>query len=374
MSKRDYYEVLGVSRGASLEEIKKAYRKKAIENHPDKHKGDPGAEEKFKEINEAYSVLSNKDKRTAYDNFGHQAANSGGAGGFSFDMGGKNPFSDLFEDAFGGDSIFESFFGGSSNARRRNRRGADLRYEYKISLEDSYNGKSSEISFNKKVACAKCSGSGAEPGSKPVTCNRCGGTGQIRQNRGMFSINSTCNYCKGEGKIIASPCYECRGQGVTYKKKTLKIKIPRGIDNGQSIKIPREGEATKGGEAGDLYIAINVQEHSFYDREEADLHAVLNISVPQAVLGDKVSFTTISGKKIQIKIPPGTQNGTVLRVRSEGMPDLNSSHYGNLFLKMKVQIPVKPKDSVKKLYQEISKLTDNDRNVNYNKKKSFFHF
>ena len=170
----------------------------------------------------------------------------------------------------------------------------------------------------------------------------------------MFSINSTCHYCKGEGKTIASPCYECRGQGVNYEKKTLKIKIPRGIDNGQSIKILGEGEAIKGGDAGDLYISINVREHSFYERENADLHAVIPISVPQAVLGDKVTFTTISNKKIQIKIVPGTQNDTVLRIRNEGMPDLRGSHYGNLFLKVRVEIPIKPKNEIKKLYQEIS--------------------
>ncbi len=375
MSKRDYYEVLGVSKQASLEEIKKAYRKKAIENHPDKHKGDAKAEEKFKEINEAYSVLSNQEKRTAYDNFGHQAAGGAGGGGFSFDMGGKNPFGDIFEDAFGGggESIFENFFGGGGRRSRR-ARGSDLKYEYALTLEEAYAGKKTEISFNKKASCTECNGSGASPGSEVSECPKCGGTGQLRQNRGIFSINTTCYNCKGEGKVIKSPCYSCKGQGVTYQKKTLKVNIPAGIDEGQSIKIPEEGESVKGGDAGDLYLSIKIKEHDTYEREDNDLYTTLAIKVPQAVLGDKVNFTTISDKTIQIKIAPGTQNDTTLRVKGEGMPQLNSGIRGDLFLKVQVVIPVKPKEAVKRLYQEISDLTADEKTDPGKKKKSFFGF
>ncbi len=374
MSKRDYYEVLGVSKNASLEEIKKAYRKKAIENHPDKHKGDSKAEEKFKEINEAYSILSNQSKRSAYDNFGHQGADSAGSGGFGFDMGGQNPFSDFFDDAFSGDSIFENIFGGGRQSRRnRTPKGNDLRYEYEISLEDVYHGKSAEITFNKKSVCDECGGSGARKGESPVDCHHCGGTGQIRQNRGIFSISSTCPHCKGEGKIIKNPCHKCKGQGVVYKKKQLKIKIPAGIDSGHSIKITGEGEAVRGGESGDLYLAISLKKHATYTREGNDLHASLPITIPQAVLGDKITFSTLSEKKIQIKIPAGTQNDTILRVKGEGMPSLNSGYFGDLFLKVRVIVPTKPKDSVKKLYEEIASLSDNPTNSN-KKKKSFFKF
>jgi molecular chaperone DnaJ len=351
MSKKDYYEILGVSRNVGTDELKKAYRKKAIENHPDRNKDNPQAEERFKSINEAYSVLSDTNKRKTYDQFGH-AGVSGGSGfeGFSSGSSGFN-FSDIFEEAFGGESIFENFFGGERSSPKK---GKDLKYNLEITLEDCYQGTQTTIVFNKKDTCKNCNGNATTNGRPPRTCNMCGGQGKIRQNRGVFSINSTCNTCHGYGFIIDNPCHFCRGIGTINTKKKLKIQIPPGIDDGQSIKIPKEGESSLGVPNGNLYVAMNLKPHEYFIRKEQNLYCDIPISVVQATIGSTFNLETISGKIIKIKIPMGTQPQSVMRVKNGGIPFLNSSSKGDLYITFKVQIPKKLNERSKKLYQELS--------------------
>ncbi len=375
MSKKDYYDVLGVSRGASQEEIKKAYRKKAIESHPDRNRDNPNAEEVFKEINEAYSVLSDEKKKTAYDQFGHAGVGDQGFSGFS---GGGFNFSDIFEEAFGGESIFESFFGGGRSQRQR--RGADLKYNLSISLEEAYKGKETTISFTKKDVCGTCQGKGTADGQAPQTCTTCAGQGKIRQNRGLFSITTTCPNCQGSGSRLEKPCRNCHGSGVMDKKKTLKVKIPAGIDDGQSIKIPGEGEAMTGSASGDLFVSVAVEPHLHFERREKDIYCDIPITITQAVLGSIFLLKTISGKKIKVKIPASTQPGSVIRVRGEGMPYIQSSSKGDLYVTFKVQIPQKLSDQDKKLYQQLDKLSGDRGEEEISplkkiyQKKSFFGF
>lgn len=378
MSKKDYYDVLGVAKSSSQDEIKKAFRKKAIENHPDRNSDDAKAEERFKEINEAYSILSNDEKRRTYDQFGHSGVNQGqGFNGFSSSGSGSGfDFSDIFEDAFGGENIFESFFGGGRGGS--NRKGDDLKFNLEISLEDSYNGKETTISFVKKDACETCHGHGTADGKAAKVCNTCGGHGKVRQNRGVFSINTTCNVCHGHGVTLENPCRSCRGSGSVNKKKSIKVNIPAGIDNGQSIKIPNEGGVEKGVPNGDLYVSINLIEHDYFMRKEHDLHCTIPISLTTAVLGTSFNLTMVSGEKIKIKIPTGTQPESLLRVKHKGMSILHSSSHGDLYITFKVKIPEKLNDKSKKLYQELAlENKDNEEIIPLKKiirKKSFFGF
>ena len=364
MSKRDYYEVLGVIKSSSPEEIKKSYRKLALKYHPDKNKGDKTAEAKFKEASEAYHVLSDKERRSNYNQFGH-AAFEGATGreGFSnFDF--TNAFSDIF-----GSDIFDDFFEGFGGTRGRRRRrssdfrGADLRYDLSISLEDAYNGKKQEINFSSSDKCEKCDGYGAEPGSKPVSCSTCGGQGQVRSSQGFFTIQQTCPECVGSGEKISSPCKECRGVGKKQTRKKIFANIPKGVDDGTRIRLSGKGEAgIKGAGNGDLYIFVSVKSHSIFKRSEENLFFEFPISLADATLGATVEVPTINGGKAKVKIPAGTQNGKQFRLRGKGMPMMRNKNYGDLYIQTATEVPVSLTKEQKNLLEQFKKLEDEKTN------------
>jgi molecular chaperone DnaJ len=310
MAKKDYYEVLGTTKSASPEEVKKAYRKSALKYHPDKNKGDKAAESKFKEASEAYHILSNKERRANYDQFGHAAfeGNAGPRGGFgNSDFSGS--FSDIFED------LFEDFGGRSrSRGRSTNFRGEDLRFDLSISLEDAYHGKKQEINFTSSDKCKRCDSYGAEPGSKPITCTTCNGQGKVRTNQGFFTVQQTCPNCNGSGEQISNPCKECKGVGKVSSKRKITTSIPKGVDDGTRIRLSGKGEAgIKGGENGDLYIFISIESHNIFKRSEENLFFEFPISMADAALGATVEVPTVDGGKAKVKIPAGTQNGKQFR-------------------------------------------------------------
>jgi len=364
MAKRDYYEILGIIKSASPEEIKKAYRKLALKYHPDRNKGDKAAEAKFKEAGEAYHVLSDKERKTNYDQFGHAAfEGTGGRGGFSnFD------FSSIFSDIFGSDSDpFDNFFEGFGGSRRRRRssnfRGADLRYDLSISLEDAYNGKKQEINFSSSDKCGNCNGSGAEPGSKPISCSTCGGHGQVRSSQGFFTIQQTCSDCAGSGEQISSPCKECRGIGKKQSKKKIFTNIPKGVDDGTRIRLSGKGEAgIKGGGNGDLYIFVSIKNHSIFKRSEENLFFEFPISLADASLGASVEVPTIDGGKAKVKIPSGTQNGKQFRLKGKGMPMMRNKSYGDLYIQALTEVPVSLTKEQKNLLEQFKKLEDTKTN------------
>ena len=362
MAKRDYYEVLGVIKTASPDEIKKAYRKLALKYHPDRNKGDKGAEAKFKEASEAYHVLSDKGRRTNYDQFGHSAFEGTGArGGFSnFD------FSNIFSDIFGSDpfdDFFEGFGGSRGRRRSSNLRGADLRYDLPISLEDAYNGKKQEINFSSSDKCGTCSGSGAEPGSKPVSCSTCGGQGQVRSSQGFFTIQQTCPQCAGSGEQISSPCKDCQGMGKKQSRKKIFANIPKGVDDGTRIRLSGKGEAgIKGGGNGDLYIFVSIKPHSIFKRSEENLFFEFPISLADAALGATVEVPTINGGKAKVKIPAGTQNGKQFRLRDKGMPMMRNKSYGDLYIQAITEVPVSLTKEQKNLLEQFKKLEDTKTN------------
>jgi len=363
MAKRDYYEVLGVIKSSSADEIKKAYRKSALKHHPDRNKGDKTAELKFKEASEAYHVLSDKGRRANYDQFGHAAfEGASGRGGFSnFD------FSNIFSDIFGSDPFDDFFegFGGSRGRRRRSSdfRGADLRYDLSISLEDAYNGKKEEINFSSSDKCKTCNGSGAEPGSKSVSCSACGGQGQVRSSQGFFTIQQTCPECAGSGEQISSLCRECRGMGKKQTKKKIYTNIPKGVDDGTRIRLSGKGEAgIKGGGNGDLYIFVSVKPHSIFKRSEENLFFEFPISFADAALGATVEVPTIDGGKAKVKIPTGTQNGKQFRLRGKGMPMMRNKNYGDLYIQAITEVPVSLTKEQKNLLEQFKKLEDTKAN------------
>jgi len=362
MAKRDYYEVLGIIKSASAEEIKKAYRKLALKYHPDRNKGDKGAEAKFKEASEAYHVLSDKGRRTNYDQFGHSAFEGTGArGGFSnFD------FSNIFSDIFGSDpfdDFFEGFGGSRGRRRSSNLRGADLRYDLPISLEDAYNGKKQEINFSSSDKCGTCSGSGAEPGSKPVSCSTCGGQGQVRSSQGFFTIQQTCPQCAGSGEQISSPCKDCQGMGKKQSRKKIFANIPKGVDDGTRIRLSGKGEAgIKGGGNGDLYIFVSIKPHSIFKRSEENLFFEFPISLADAALGATVEVPTINGGKAKVKIPAGTQNGKQFRLKDKGMPMMRNKSYGDLYIQAITEVPVSLTKEQKNLLEQFKKLEDTKTN------------
>lgn len=377
MAQDDYYAVLGVSKSASQEELKKAYRKKAIENHPDRNSGDSAAEQRFKKINEAYSTLSDPKKRRIYDQYGAEAAQQSGAGsGAHYQQ--DFSFGDFFDEAFSGESIFDSFFrqagGGRSHSARQ---GADLRYELGISLEDSFFGKEMTIAVDKKTFCPSCDGSGSKSKER-TTCHDCKGAGQVRQSRGIFSINTTCPTCRGEGVLITNPCTNCRGMGLVQARKQLKIKLPAGIDSGQSIRVSGEGEAgARGVPAGDLYITVKIDPHETFEREGGNLHCTISVPLLQAVLGAQLTFSNIDKEKILLKIQPGTQPGATLRLREKGMPQLNRRDRGDLFLKVDVEVPKKLSSQEKKLFEELyslSNFSSTSTPLKSKRRKNFFGF
>jgi molecular chaperone DnaJ len=364
MAKKDYYEVLGVIKSASSEEIKKAYRKLALKHHPDRNKGDKAAETKFKEASEAYHVLSDKERRTNYDQFGHAAfEGAGGRGGFSnFD------FSNAFSDIFGSD-IFDDFFegfGGSGGRRQRRSsdfRGADLRYDLSISLEEVYNGKKQEINFSSSEKCGRCNGYGAEPGSKPISCSTCGGQGQVRSSQGFFTIQQTCPECNGSGEQISSPCKDCKGMCKKQTRKKISTNIPKGVDDGTRIRLSGKGEAgIKGGGNGDLYIFVSVEPHNIFKRSEENLFFEFPVSLADAALGTTIEVPTIDGGKAKVRIPAGTQNGKQFRLRDKGMPIMRNKDYGDLYIRTITEVPISLTKEQKNLLERFKKLEDSKTN------------
>ena len=364
MAKRDYYEVLGVIKSVSAEEIKKAYRKLALKYHPDRNKGDKAAEAKFKDAGEAYHVLSDKERRTNYDQFGHAAfEGAGGREGFSnFDF--SNVFSDIFgSDPF--DDFFESFGETRRSGRRRSSdyRGTDLRYDLSISLEDAYNGKKKEMNFSSSDKCEICDGYGAEPGSEPISCSTCGGQGQVRSSQGFFTIQQTCPECSGSGEQISSLCKECRGMGKKQTRKKIVANIPKGVDDGTRIRLSAKGEAgIKGAGNGDLYIFLSIKPHSIFKRSEENLFFEFPISLANAALGSTVEVPTIDGGKAKVKIPAGTQHGKQFRLKGKGMPIMKNKNYGDLYIQAITEVPVSLTKEQKNLLEQFKKLEDTKTN------------
>lgn len=358
-SKRDYYEVLGVERAVSAEALKKAYRKLAVQFHPDKNPGDKDAEERFKEIGEAYEVLSDPDKRAAYDRYGHAAfAGGGGPAGGGFGGGFHDPF-EIFREVFGmggGSGIFEQFFGGGRAEPGGRQRGVDLRYDLQIGLEEAAEGCDKEIELTKLDACPRCSGSGAEEGSRTKNCSTCAGRGQVISARGFFQVSQTCPRCHGTGQVVDSPCRVCGGDGRRERTSRIKLRIPPGIDDGARLRSVGSGEAgIRGGGAGDLYVVVHIREHEVFDREDEDLYCRVPISFATAALGGEVRIPTLEGKAT-LKIPAGTQGGTVFRLRGRGMPVLNSSTRGDLLVTVLVEVPSKLNGDQRKKLEEFAAL------------------
>ncbi len=381
MSKRDYYEVLGVSKTAAQDELKKAYRKLARKYHPDLNKDNPEAAEKFKECNEAYSVLSDEQKRAQYDQFGHAAFENGGMGGGP-GAGGFGGFG-----GFGGsgmEDIFDMFFGGQGRGGRSNnagpQRGADLRFDLEISFEEAAFGLEKEISLNRAEKCDHCHGDGAEPGSKVETCPECHGSGYIRftQNTmfGQMVNERPCSRCHGEGKIISNPCRECRGTGTVKKTKKLKVKIPAGVDNGSRLRVSGEGEAgVKGGPSGDLYVYLYVKPHKFFERDGTTVLCEVPINIVQATLGAEIKVPTLDGQ-VTMKVPEGTQPGKVLRIKGKGIPSLRGGQRGDQLVRIKVVVPTKLSDKQKDALQKFADISKDNINPEeksfLNKVKDFF--
>ena len=358
-TKRDYYEVLGVDKSADEQTLKKAYRKLAMKYHPDRNPGDKEAEEKFKEINEAYEVLSDSTKRQTYDQFGHAGMNGqGGFGGQGFGGQGFGGFEDIFGDMFG--DIFGGGFGGGGRPRRRGpERGADMRQSIEITFEEAAFGKKTSIKVNRSEECSECHGSGAKAGTSKKTCPTCNGAGEVRTVQrtpfGNIASSRTCSTCEGEGEVVESPCTKCGGKGSTRKVKTIEVDIPAGIDDGQMIKLAGQGElGSKGGPRGDLYIAVSVKNHSLFTREGYDIYFDMPITFAQAALGDEIEVPTLDGK-VKYSIPEGTQTGTVFRLREKGIPKLRGNNRGDQYVKVVVDTPKKLNDRQKELLREFAK-------------------
>jgi len=352
--KRDYYEVLEVHRNASDIEIKKAYRKLAIQFHPDKNPGDKAAEDKFKELSEAYEVLSDAQKRAQYDQFGHAGVNAGGFSGGGFGFGAGTPFSDIFSDIFG------DIFGGDGRQRSRGRRGDDLQYTLDIKFEDAANGLETKIDVPYAKRCGTCGGSGAKPGTEPKTCPTCRGAGQVRFQQGFFSVSRTCNHCNGEGRVVDSPCTTCRGTGSVKDSKTLSVKVPPGVETGNRLKLSGEGgQGTKGGPNGDLYVLINVKEHPIFTREGNDVLCEIPISFTQAALGCEIEIPTLEGQ-VSLKIPEGTQSGRIFRLRSKGIPVLQGYGRGDQLVIMRVETPTNLNRQQRDLLEEFARISGED--------------
>ncbi len=351
MSKRDYYEVLGVQKGASADDLKKAYRKLAMQYHPDRNQGDKTAEQKFKEINEAYDCLKDEQKRAAYDRFGHAAFEGGGgrpgAGAGGFDFGGG--FADIFDEMFGE-------FMGRGRGGQTNNRGADLRYNLEISLEDAFKGSTTQVRVPTSVMCEHCSGSGAENGSSPTTCGTCNGAGKVRAQQGFFTIERSCPTCGGAGRVIKDPCRHCGGQGRVRKEKTLQVSIPAGVEDGTRIRLAGEGEAgLRGGTPGDLYIFLAIGAHRFFQRDGANLHCRVPIPMTTAALGGTIEVPTIDGSRAKVNVPAGTQTGHQFRLKGKGMSVLRSPARGDMYINVMVETPVNLTKKQQELLKEFEK-------------------
>ncbi|WP_299817535.1 molecular chaperone DnaJ [uncultured Jannaschia sp.] len=367
MAKRDYYETLGVSKGASADEIKKAYRTKAKELHPDRNSDNPNAEAQFKEANEAYDVLKDAEKKAAYDRFGH-AAFDGGMGGQRRPGGpgagpGQGDFASAFSDVF--EDLFGDFMGGQQGrggGRARATRGADLRYNMRISLEEAYSGQQKSINVPTAVKCGKCNGKGTEGASEPATCPTCSGMGKVRAQQGFFTVERTCPTCSGAGQIIKNPCNVCHGVGRVEKERQLSVNIPAGVETGTRIRLSGEGEAgLRGGPTGDLYIFIEVADHPIFQRDEANLYCSVPVSMTAAALGGEVEVPTIDGGRSRVKVPAGSQTGRQMRLRGKGMPALRGGGTGDMMIELAVETPVNLTSRQKELLREFERV-DADNN------------
>ena len=359
MAKRDYYEILGLKRGAAPDEIKAAFRKLAMQLHPDRNPGDAQAEARFKEINEAYDVLKDDDKRAAYDRFGHAAFEGGMGGGRGpFGPGGFGPdFGQSFTDVF--DDLFGDIFGGRGRGGSGNRssRGADLRYNLEITLEEAFRGKQETLRVPSSITCDACEGSGAEPGSKPTTCPTCSGLGKVRAQQGFFTIERTCPTCNGAGRVIKNPCKKCSGAGRIQREKTLNVTIPAGVDEGTRIRLGGNGEAgLRGGPPGDLYIFVSVKPHPLFQRDGADLHCRVPIPLTTAALGGAIEVPTVDGGRAKVTVPEGTQSGRQFRLKGKGMPAMSNTGatigMGDLFIECVVETPVNLSKKQKELLKQ----------------------
>lgn len=359
MAKRDFYEVLGVARGAGADEIKKAYRTKAKELHPDRNSDNPTAEAQFKEVNEAYDVLKDADKKAAYDRFGHAAfeggmGGGGQRGGFNQQGDFASAFSDVFEDLFG------DFMGGrGGGARSRAQRGSDLRYNLRVTLEEAYKGVQKTINVPTSIACDTCHGTGAEGGAEPQTCPTCSGMGKVRAQQGFFTVERTCPTCNGTGQTIKNPCKVCHGAGRVERERQLSVNIPSGVETGTRIRLAGEGEAgLRGGPQGDLYIFIEVKEHPIFQRDGVHLFCRVPISMPAAALGGEVEVPTIDGGRARVKVPAGAQSGKQMRLRAKGMPALRGAGTGDMVIELAVETPVNLTARQKELLREFEKLSE----------------
>jgi len=356
MSKRDYYDVLGVGREAGAEDLKKAYRKLAMKYHPDRNPDDKNAEQKFKDLNEAYEVLKDDQKRAAYDRFGHAAFEGGGGPGHGAGFGGFGGFADIFEEMFG-----EVMGGGRRGGGRASNRGADLRYTMDISLEEAYAGKKATIHIPTSVICDTCGGSGAKEGTQAKTCGTCGGLGRVRAQQGFFTIERTCPTCNGQGKVIADPCGACSGSGRVRRDKTLEVTIPAGVEDGTRIRLAGEGEAgLRSGPPGDLYIFLSVTTHRLFHREGANIHCRVPIPMTTAALGGSIEVPSIDGGRAKVAIPAGTQTGTQFRLRGKGMSVLRSPSRGDMFIQAVVETPMNLTKKQKELLEEFAKAAGDD--------------
>jgi molecular chaperone DnaJ len=362
MSKRDYYAILSVERSASAEEIRKSYRKLAVQFHPDKNPGDKTAEDKFKELGEAYEVLSDPQKRAAYDQYGHAAFDRRAGGGFSRTAGGFHDPFDIFREVFGGGNIFDDLFGGGRADPTQPQRGDDLRYDMEITFEEAAHGCEKEISVTKPERCEVCHGSGAEAGSETRPCPACGGRGQIITARGIFSIAQTCPQCQGAGRVIEKPCKACRGIGRRDRPSKIKLRIPAGVDSGSRLRSTGNGEAgLRGGPSGDLYVVLHVKPHEIFQRDGDDLLCEVPVSFVQAALGAEIDVPTLSGKSA-IRIPPGTQPGTMFRLKGKGIKNVQGYGHGDLHVRINVEVPTHLSAAQKAKLQEFVALCDGREN------------
>ena len=372
MAKRDYYDILGVQKGADEKALKTAYRNLAKKYHPDANHGSKETDAKFKELNEAYDVLKDPQKKAAYDRFGHQAFEGGGAGrpggaGFGPDF--NSSMSDIFEDLFG------DFVGGGRGRQQRGRggsgaqRGSDLRFNLEINLTEAYSGKTAQVRVPSSVACETCKGSGAKPGTSPKTCGTCGGAGAVRSQSGFFTVERACPTCQGRGQVISDPCSTCAGQGRTNKERNLSVNIPAGVEDGTRIRLAGEGEAgLRGGPTGDLYIFLSLRPHEFFQRDGADLYCKVPISMTTASLGGEIEVPTIDGKKSRVTIPEGTQNAKQFRLKAKGMPVLRSSQHGDMYIQVSVETPV----NLSRRQRELLKEFDTEASHNSPESEGFF--
>jgi molecular chaperone DnaJ len=373
MAKRDYYDVLGVNKSASPEDIKSAYRKLAVKYHPDKNPGDKAAEDKFKEASEAYGILSDKSKKENYDNFGHAAFENGGGGQGGFGGFGGSDFSDIFEDFFG-----DFGGGGRRNSKRSSsNRGSDLRYDLSITLEEAYSGKKQNIQFSSSDKCTTCKGNGSKPGFSAERCTYCGGNGKVRSNQGFFTVQQTCPQCSGSGEEITNPCNECGGSGNKQVSKKISVTIPKGVDDGTRIRLAGKGEAgSRGGANGDLYIFINVKSHELFKRSDENLFFEFPISIADAALGTTIEIPTIDGGKAKIKIPEGTQSGKQFRLRGKGMPYMRGSGAGDLYVQINTEVPISLNKEQKELLEKFREIENEKSNPSikqfFKKAKSFW--